>query len=125
MKVFNDNLKLKLKIKLVENNMSAKELAEKLGMTYPSLSYIINGKSGLSKNCIKVLKWMGEEINTDCDQLNYLEIKKLKKMVERYSMKSIAETIGFTRQYVEKALHGGKVSEKLLKRIRVILNEIK
>jgi len=125
MNVFNENLKLKLKMKLADENITAKELAEKLGMTYPSMAYIINGKSGLSTNCIKILKWMGEEIDTDCNQLNYLEIKKLQKMVERYSMKNIAETIGFTRQYIEKAMHGGKVSEKLLKRIRVILNEIK
>lgn len=61
----NDNLGTNIKVEMVRNNMSTKELAEKLGIDPTYLSSMLTGKRRLSIPILKKIKKILPNANID------------------------------------------------------------
>lgn len=62
-------MKLNIKKKLEENNMSRYELAKRIGVTYPTIDNIYKGKSTSIK--LEILESICKELN--CNPIDILE----------------------------------------------------
>lgn len=70
-------MKINIKNKLIEKNMSRYELAKRIGVTYPTIDNIYKGKSTSIK--LEILESICKELDCSLDEILIFDDEKLKE----------------------------------------------